>query len=759
MAKQQPQKVSGTQAPVSSPPIPLLQPRAFSAIEQPAFAESPQADVQSKSDEVMLGHSLGRINTRPLSHLPIQPKLTIGQVGDPYEQEADRVAAQVVAKIHAPEPQSTASPKLQSKAALRRKSLEQSIQRQESSEEEELQMKPATSIQRQEMPEEEALQMKPAIQRRTDVGGMAASTDLESSINQARGGGQSISNAIRQPMEQAFGADFSSVKVHTDSQSDQLSRSINAKAFTTKNDIFFSGGAYNPGDRGGQELLAHELTHVVQQGGASIQRKKTPSLTQAKSNPSNVVQRLIDAPTQDKNAQKTKGSEALTEDRDDKSREALGSGGEVTFSTTGEALGSRGDLLKISGQEQSTAEDATGTGFSMANSLFSVGFAIKQFGGAKDLADKASAILSGAGGLVGIGETISKAVKLGTGADDKSSSAAAADILGATGAGFSTLIGLVKSVSKIKDVFKEDDTKNETAFEKKMNAGSSVFQAIQSGMSLAQKVLQITEASGASAMLQYALPGIGLVISACELIMRAYGIVKAVTSFRAMSAEKKARKQALSQNKDAKQFFGKTFFGNTSTNLDKLDEVLADPSLLSSVPSEIQPQLKEYHLVHEMKYINQKRIVRESLLVGAELLKVGGEIAIISGAGAGVGVGLKGGATGMKAGMSVVRGAKQAYRDKYDTDSRKTSSAKHKRRIQHAQMIFDMIEQAHATKPKKQEDVQAHLDKEKLKIDTFLQAAGVHNLETWYANAGKLPDGPQNAFVALCSAMQKRQFG
>jgi Domain of unknown function (DUF4157) len=74
-------------------------------------------------------------------------------------------------------------------------------------------------------------------------------------------------------MEQAFGANFGSVRIHTDSQSDQLNRSINAQAFTTKSDIFFSKGKYDPGSRSGQELLAHELTHVVQQTGGAIHRK------------------------------------------------------------------------------------------------------------------------------------------------------------------------------------------------------------------------------------------------------------------------------------------------------------------------------------------------------------------------------------------------------------------------------------------------------------------------------------------------------
>jgi hypothetical protein len=100
---------------------------------------------------------------------------------------------------------------------------------------------------------------------------MAAPDELESSIQQARSGGQPLAENVRAPMEQAFGVDFGGVRIHADSQADQLNQSIQARAFTTGQDVFFRQGEYNPGSRGGQELLAHELTHVVQQNGAAIQ--------------------------------------------------------------------------------------------------------------------------------------------------------------------------------------------------------------------------------------------------------------------------------------------------------------------------------------------------------------------------------------------------------------------------------------------------------------------------------------------------------
>jgi Domain of unknown function (DUF4157) len=193
--------------------------------------------------------------THDISRIPLrsQAKLSISQPGDIYEQEADSVAQQVMQRMAQP---------------VNR----QSIQREALPEEEELQMKPldSSTLQREALPEEEEeLQMMPMVQRQGEAG-MAAAPDLEASINQARGGGQAIADNIREPMEQAFGADFSGVKVHTDGQSDQLNRSIQARAFTTGQDVFFRQGEYNPGSRGGQELLAHELTHVVQQNGGAV---------------------------------------------------------------------------------------------------------------------------------------------------------------------------------------------------------------------------------------------------------------------------------------------------------------------------------------------------------------------------------------------------------------------------------------------------------------------------------------------------------
>jgi len=95
-------------------------------------------------------------------------------------------------------------------------------------------------------------------------------SDVESAIDRARSGGQALDHSVRSQMEGAFGADFAAVRVHTGPDAHALNHAVNAVAFTTGPDIFFRDGSYNPSNSGGKELLAHELTHVVQQGGASM---------------------------------------------------------------------------------------------------------------------------------------------------------------------------------------------------------------------------------------------------------------------------------------------------------------------------------------------------------------------------------------------------------------------------------------------------------------------------------------------------------
>jgi hypothetical protein len=218
-------------------------------------------------------------------------KPLVNRVGGPDEQEANQVTNQVMQQING----STAP--TSSELSVRQPSGK------------ELQMKPCQSGF-----EEWGGQLKPMVQRQTPPARQAgfaaqvgpAGGDLpagvEAGIQQARSGGQPLAEPIRPKMEQAFGADFSGVRLHTDAQADRLNRSLQAKAFTTGQDIFFKQGAYNPDSSGGQQLIAHELTHVAQQNNAVLQPKNDPGMAAVpqESVASNLIQRTwVDTKTID----------------------------------------------------------------------------------------------------------------------------------------------------------------------------------------------------------------------------------------------------------------------------------------------------------------------------------------------------------------------------------------------------------------------------------------------------------------------------
>lgn len=89
---------------------------------------------------------------------------------------------------------------------------------------------------------------------------------FEQNLSSSKGGGSALPEATRTFMESRFGADFGGVRIHTGEKAIQLSQTIHAHAFTHGNDIYFNQGKYNPNSASGGNLLAHELTHTLQQG-------------------------------------------------------------------------------------------------------------------------------------------------------------------------------------------------------------------------------------------------------------------------------------------------------------------------------------------------------------------------------------------------------------------------------------------------------------------------------------------------------------
>lgn len=175
----------------------------------------------------------------------IQAKLKIGDPDGPLEREADQMAERVQ---RMPQKQWAVTNSQHTTASLMR-------------------MEEGTE---EDINGEGLVQLMPSVQRSSD-GGLSTSSDFAARL-QSSSGGNPMSTATQQHMEGAFGADFSSVRIHTDPQAQQLSSDIGARAFTYKNDIYFNKGEYSPDTQSGEFLLAHELTHTIQQG-AAIQPK------------------------------------------------------------------------------------------------------------------------------------------------------------------------------------------------------------------------------------------------------------------------------------------------------------------------------------------------------------------------------------------------------------------------------------------------------------------------------------------------------
>lgn len=116
--------------------------------------------------------------------------------------------------------------------------------------------------------EEENVQMKGIYQ------GGEVNADIENGIQSAKSGGNPLPSDTQTSMESVFGTSFQDVKIHHDAESNQLNKKLNSRAFTTGTNVFFKSGEYNPKSGEGKKLLAHELTHVVQQtqGKQAVQR-------------------------------------------------------------------------------------------------------------------------------------------------------------------------------------------------------------------------------------------------------------------------------------------------------------------------------------------------------------------------------------------------------------------------------------------------------------------------------------------------------
>ncbi len=166
----------------------------------------------------------------------VQARLTVNQPGDRYEREADAVADRVVSmRAAAPLPASGSliAPSLQRKCSAC---------------------------------EESDKHNKPLLRKAQAGAGTTVSPGLVSQLAASQAGGTPLAGSTRSFMERAFSSDFAGVRVHQDATAAAMSRQIGARAFTHGSHIYFNQGQYQPHTSQGAHLLAHELTHTLQQG-------------------------------------------------------------------------------------------------------------------------------------------------------------------------------------------------------------------------------------------------------------------------------------------------------------------------------------------------------------------------------------------------------------------------------------------------------------------------------------------------------------
>jgi hypothetical protein len=228
--------------------------------ENTQIANQPQISPAALANEAMqLPNGQSDLETELNERLPIQLKLSVGAANDPLEYEADAMADKV---MRMPE-----TSFIQRKAGCSCSDYD----------DEHVRLKPLAS------------QITPFIQAKENSTS-AVSDAVSGKIKSSMGGGNPMQSSTKSFMESRFGTDFSDVKIHNGEESAELNRSLNAKAFTVSNNIYFNNGQYQPETDAGKHLLAHELTHVVQQNGSPVAAQREP-----------IIQRQVDGRIEDPN--------------------------------------------------------------------------------------------------------------------------------------------------------------------------------------------------------------------------------------------------------------------------------------------------------------------------------------------------------------------------------------------------------------------------------------------------------------------------
>jgi GH24 family phage-related lysozyme (muramidase) len=208
------------------PALDLRQPIDNQAMLNMLHPQSEPIDLSIQAfEEARFGHDFSRIPIHATQIPAPQAKLQVNQPGDIYEQEADRVAEQVMMTV------STSSPLASAESG-----------------------------------DDERAAEKPLMRKVAGEMAIQETKEAPSPVNEVlSSGGQPLHEATRTFMEPRFGHNFSQVRVHTDERAAESAQAVNALAYTIGQDIVFGAGQYAPETSEGKRLIAHELTHVLQQ--------------------------------------------------------------------------------------------------------------------------------------------------------------------------------------------------------------------------------------------------------------------------------------------------------------------------------------------------------------------------------------------------------------------------------------------------------------------------------------------------------------
>lgn len=272
--------------------------KIFRAPAGEAIQKAPEQKVQRREEEKILRapaeQKVQRVEQKGIQRAEEKP---VQRTEDPKVQRAEQKQVQraedpKVQRTEQKQVQRAEDPKVQ---RTEEKALQRSAERvaHPHRAEEKIFLAPDDKLQKKDDDKVQKAEAAPGgehVQRAASGGVPAVEDNVQSTIHRKMTGGQPLGNDVRGFMEPRFGADFGNVRVHHDGESAGLNNRLGAKAFTYQNHIFFSRGQYQPGTSDGKQLLAHELTHTVQQGHAVQRSPKVAPVSAAPATPT--VQRL-----------------------------------------------------------------------------------------------------------------------------------------------------------------------------------------------------------------------------------------------------------------------------------------------------------------------------------------------------------------------------------------------------------------------------------------------------------------------------------